>query len=653
MTRLAPFLLDKIKDSMISDDTKDKAANILSDLKRAKSVKRDWLDEAEEDFAFSVGKQWRDEDKLTLERAGVPALTINKIQPNLFMISGYQRQNRPDIVAYPEGDEDSLSAEVITRLIHNAVKLSDAGYKQSEQFEDGVICGEGWIEPYIDYSNDLVNGQLCVKKCNPLNVFVDPASVEYDLSDAEYVIKVSPGLTKNQVLKLFPDKKSIIEKISNRTLSIDSVDNTKIQTLDYPQLDEAGGAGSGKDYSKEDNYDLVEYQYKKYVSKYIIADKQIGDMKEAKDLAEAQLYVDQKNTISGEIVAKVIHRIVPEIWFCSLVGDTVVDEFLSPFYPKWKRYSLIPFFAHRITVPIKDGQEYRIQGIVRSLKDPQRELNKRRSQELRILNSTANSGWLAEQDTWVKKSDVEKYGSTPGVTLEYKNGKQKPERITPAPLSQGHAQLAAENTQDMKEISGINSDLLAMNKTDASGRAIYLRQQQGIVMLQRILDNFSLTTKLLGRFILSQLGELYTVERAVKVCGTAFIKDNFSKPVMTQSPVDGQPMPIMDANGQMQMEVDQEGVVALFNTVLNDVESSKYDVTVDETSSSPTIKYGNYLMLAEMAAEMAGKGMPIPPDVLVDESMISEASKQKIKKAIASAQQAQNAMPGASPVNGG
>lgn len=634
---------------MISDDTKDKAANILSDLKRAKSVKRDWLDEAEEDFAFAVGKQWRDEDKLTLERAGVPALTINKIQPNLFMISGYQRQNRPDIVAYPEGDEDSLSAEVITRLIHNAVKLSDAGYKQSEQFEDGVICGEGWIEPYIDYSRDLVNGQLCVKKCNPLNVFVDPASVEYDLSDAEYVIKVSPGLTKNQVLKLFPDKKSIIEKISNRTLSINSVDNTKIQTLDYPQLDEAGGTGSGEDYSKEDNYDLVEYQYKKYVSKYIIADKQIGDMKEAKDLDEAQLYVDQKNTISGEVVAKVIHRIVPEIWFCSLVGDTVVDEFISPFYPKWKGYSLIPFFAHRITVPIKDGQEYRIQGIVRSLKDPQRELNKRRSQELRILNSTANSGWLAEQDTWVKKSDVEKYGSTPGVTLEYKSGRQKPERITPAPLSQGHAQLAAENTQDMKEISGINSDLLAMNKTDASGRAIYLRQQQGIVMLQRILDNFSLTTKLLGRFILSQLGELYTVERAVKVCGNSFIKDNFSKPVMTQSPVDGQPVPMMDANGQMQMEVDQEGVVALFNTVLNDVESSKYDVTVDETNSSPTIKYGNYLMLAEMA----GKGMPIPPDVLVDESMIGESSKQKIKKAIASAQQAQNAVPGASPVNGG
>lgn len=633
---------------MITDDTKDKASKVLQDLKRAKSVKRDWLDEAEEDFAFAVGKQWRDEDKTTLDRAGVPALTINKIQPNIFLVSGYQRQNRPDIVAYPEGDEDSLSAEIATRLIKNAMKISNGEYKVSEQFEDGVICGEGWLEPYIDYTKDLVNGELFIKKTSPLNVFVDPASVEYDLSDAEFVIKVSRGLTKNQVYKLFPDKKSIIDKISNGTLTINSGDNTTKQTLDYPMLDENGGTGSGEDNLKEDVYDVTEYQYKKYVSKYIVADKQIGEMKEAKDLDEAKLYVDQKNTISGEIVAKVIERIVPEIWVCALVGDTLVDEYISPFYPKWKGYSLIPFFAHRITVPIKDGSEFRVQGIVRSLKDPQRELNKRRSQELRILNSTANSGWLAEENTWVKKSDVEKYGSTPGVTLEYKSGRQKPERITPSPLSQGHAQLAQENTQDMKEISGINTDLLAMNDKQASGRAIYLRQQQGIVMLQRVLDNLSLSTKLLGRFILSQLGEIYTVERAIKVCGSAFIKDNFSVPVMTQG-IDGQPTPVLDASGQMQMQVDQEGVMAMFNTVLNDADIGKYDITIDEANSSQTVKYGNYLMLAEMA----GKGMPIPPDVLVDESMIGEASKSKIKKAIASAQQAQNAMPGASPVNGG
>lgn len=630
------------------DEIKDKAAKILSDLRRAKSFKRDWLDEAEEDFSFAVGKQWRDEDKTTLERAGVPALTINKIQPNIFLISGYQRQNRPDIVAYPEGDEDNLYADIVTRLIKNAIKASSGEMKLSEQFEDGVICGEGWIEPYIDYTNDLINGELFIKKVNPLNVFVDPASIEYDLSDAEYVIKVSCGLTKNQVLKLFPNKKSLIEKIQNSTVSINTGDNTTKQTLDYPMVDSSEGKGSGEDYLKENAYDLVEYQYKKYVSKYIVADKEIGDMKEAKDLEEAQMYVDQKNTVSGQIVAKVIERIVPEVWVCAMVGDTVVDEYLSTFHPHWKGYSLIPFFAHRVTVPIKNGSEFRVQGIVRSLKDPQRELNKRRSQELRILNSTANSGWLAEENTWVKKSDVEKYGSTPGVTLEYKSGKQRPERITPAPLSQGHAQLAAENTQDMKEISGINADLLAMNDKQSSGRAIHLRQQQGIVMIQRILDNFSFTTKILGKFVMSQLGEIYTVERAIKVCGTGFIKDNFSKPVM-QPGLDGQPTPVLDATGQMQMEVDQEGVVAVFNTVLNDIDLGKYDVTIDEANSSPTVKYGNYLMLAEMA----GNGMPIPPDVLIDESMIGEASKQKIKKAITSAQQAQNAMPGASPVNGG
>jgi len=629
----------------MSDD-KTKASKILSDLKRAKSVKSLWCKEAEEDFAFSVGKQWEDADKDKLERAGVPAMTINKIQPNIFMVSGYQRQNRPDIVAYPEGDEDSLSAEIVTRLIKNSVKLSNAEYKSSEQFEDGIICGEGWIEPYIDYTKDLINGELCVKKLNPLSIFVDPSAIEYDLSDAEFIIKLTSGLSKNKILKLFPDKKIEIEKITNKTVSLgDNGQETK-QSLDYPMINN-GGAESD-DIFLEDTYDLVEYQYKKYVSKYIVADKEIGEMKEAKDKEEAQLYVDQKNTIAGQTIAKVIERVVPEIWICSMVGETVVDEFISPFYPKWKSFTPIPFYAHRITIPLKRGNENRIHGIVRGLKDPQRELNKRRSQELRILNSTANSGWLIEEDTWKKKSDVEKYGSTPGVSLEYKTGKPRPERITPSPLSQGHAQLAAENAQDMKEISGINTDLLAMNDSKSeSGRAIHLRQQQGIVMLQRILDNFTFTTKLFGRFILSQLGELYTVESAIRVCGTGFIKDNFTTPVLVPSEVDGTPTPILDAQGQMQTQVDQEGVTAMFNMVLNDIDIGKYDVTIDQTNNSPTVKYGNYLMLTEMAS----KGMPIPPDVLIDEAMIGESSKAKIKKAIASAQSMQNPMPPGGAVN--
>ncbi len=651
-------------------DTKSSATGItpervIRDLKRARLGKRDWLKAAEEDFEFAVGKQWKDEDKKVLEDAGIPALTINKIQPNLFLISGFQRQNRSDWIAFPEGEEDNLEAEIVTHLLKNAVKTCDGEYIVSEQFEDGVICGEGWIEPYIDYSNDLINGDLVLNKDNPLMIFPDPDGSKYDLSDCEFVVKVSPKLSKDQVTKLFPDKETEIAGIQNGTLEFSVGDSGEtVQTLDYPMT---GDTGDKDDFSANEKcYDLIEYYYKKYVPKYIIADKSVGQLKEAKDKQEADDYVKQANANAIEqaqlqasttgqaldasqplVVAKVLKRIVPEIWVVAMIGKTVIDEYISPFYPKWKSYPFFPFFAHRITTPLSKAREYMTQGIVRSLKDPQRELNKRRSQELRLLNSTANSGWLIEENTWKEKSTVEKYGSTPGVSLEYKTGKPKPERITPAPLSQGHAQLAAENTQDMKEISGINADLLAMQDkgSDASGRAIHLRQQQGIIMLQRILDNFSRTQKMIGKFILSQLSELYTVETAMKVMGDSWIKENFSVPVMSPvpSPVDGQPVPQMGPDGQMVTQVDMKSAMNVFQMVLNGVDEGKYNVVIDETNNSPTVKMANYSMLLDMAS----KGIPVPPDVLVDESQLGEASKSKIKKAIATAQSAQNAMPAA------
>lgn len=651
-------------------DTKSSADGITSerivrDLKRARLAKRDWLKQAEEDFEFAVGKQWKDEDKKVLEDAGVPALTINKIQPNLFLISGFQRQNRSDWIAFPEGDEDNLEAEIVTHLLKNAVKTCEGEYIVSEQFEDGVICGEGWVEPYIDYTSDLINGDLVLNKDNPLMIFPDPDGNKYDLSDCEFVVKVSPRLSKDQVTKLFPDKESVIEGIQDGSLefSVGDSGDTK-QTIDYPMT---GDQGDKTDFSAtEKNYDLIEYYYKKYVPKYIIADKSVGQLKEAKDKQEADDYVKQANenaiglaqqqsqqggqpldASQSLVVAKVLKRIVPEIWVSAMIGKTIIDEYISPFYPKWKSYPFFPFFAHRITTPLSKAREYMTQGIVRSLKDPQRELNKRRSQELRLLNSTANSGWLVEENTWKDKSVVEKYGSTPGVSLEFKTGKNKPERITPSPLSQGHAQLAAENGQDMKEISGINADLLAMQDkgSDASGRAIHLRQQQGIIMLQRILDNFSRTQKMIGKFILSQLSELYTVETAMKVMGDAWIKDNFSVPVMSPvpSPVDGQPVPQMGPDGQMVTQVDTKSAMNVFQMVLNGVDEGKYNVVIDETNNSPTVKMANYSMLLDMAS----KGVPVPPDVLVDESQLGESSKAKIKKAIATAQSAQNAMPAA------
>lgn len=649
-----------------NDDEKD----MLTKFKYAYDHKKDLINEMSDDFNITAGKQWEDEDVEKLRGVGVKALTINKIQPYIFLLSGMQRQNRTDFRAFPEGEEDSIKAEISTRLLKNAVKRCNGDYKLSEVFEDGIICGEGDLQFTVDYTYDLINGDLRFKKISPFQVFVDPDSTEYDLSDAEYIFKLSTDLTFDQIAKLYPDKEKVIKSLDETKINIDNLPEQN-PSQDGSYHDSPKHLSSeGFQWIDEKRYDLLEMEYRKYITKHIVIDIGIGSYKMVDSKEEAERYVNDVNSLSPEQpVAKVIKRSIPEIWVRCMVGTKVIEDYRSPLYPRWKGFSIIPFFAHRYTTPI-ESKEYMVQGIVRSMKDSQHEINKRRTQELRHLNSTANSGWVGEEGVFLDKEKWAKYGSSPGILLEHKKGMAAPQRIAPAPLSQGHEYLVNQSEQDLKTISGINADLLAMEDKTASGRAIYLRQQQGVVMVQRVLDNFQHTKRLMGKLIVSQLGELYSVETAARVLGDVFIRKNFSVPiheiagnVMQKRQQDkqyrpsqkeaqivlqveewtkqGRPVPVMDERGQMVMEIDNDAAGAVINQVLSDEELTKYDVSVGEAQSTETIRMANYSMLMELIE----KGIPIPPDILIDESMLSPESKNQIKATIEAQRQAAAKLP--------
>ena len=56
-----------------------------------------WREEAKEDFEFTAGKQWTDEEIKAFKEEGRPAIIINRILPLINILSGYQRLNRYDI----------------------------------------------------------------------------------------------------------------------------------------------------------------------------------------------------------------------------------------------------------------------------------------------------------------------------------------------------------------------------------------------------------------------------------------------------------------------------------------------------------------------------------------------------------------------------
>ena len=675
--------------SQPAEKTADKQViEIINNFRYARECKKDWIKEATEDLEFLLGKQWKTEDARELEKAGVRALTVNKVSAIMRLLAGLQRQNKSDFKAFPIGTEDQIKSDIATKLLKNVMNDAEGVYKISEQFGDGAGLGEGWLEPYIDYTDDMLNGRFGLKKGNPFSIYVDPSSKEYDLSDAEYIIKFSPDLTKNQLKKLFPKKADKIEKIKDGKLTLDGVkedttgENKPHNTLttgdQYAQPGHDGTVGFDSALFTQPLFDLTEYYYKNYIMKYYVANRKTGEILPAKDKEDADDYItkvtqlqkdelinqrmqelsgnpamadqtalDNQRTIiqqevdgmSIEASFVVIDRLEPEIRVCSIVGNTekLSDELCWSF-PKWKGYPFNRFMAYVNTIPLKN-KELSIQGFIRQLKSPQIEINKSRTLEMRHLNEVANSGWFNEEGAWVDKKAVEKYGSTPGIILEYKKGlKDIPHRILPQLLSTGHNRISADATQDMKEISGINTDLLAMAEGgQASGRAIALRQKQGLIMVQEIFDNLSRSQKQLGRFILSILSELFTIETAVKVVGEIFIQENFTEPIMVQDPESGQPVPQIDPiTGGIASQVNNERVIETFTTILEDSGLGRFDVSIGEGINTETTKLANYSILTELLE----KGYPIPPDIIIEESSLSLSSKEKILKAFEQAQQA-------------
>lgn len=612
----------------MAEDKKLTVEKILADFRTNFTNYKKWLKAAEEDLEFLAGKQWDDEDTRKLDEIGVRALTINKIRPNMQLLSGLESQNRSDFTAYPEGEEDSIKAEIATALLKNVLKNSEGNFVASDQFEEGASIGASYVEPYIDYTYDMLYGQMKFRKLDYCQIFPGKHK-EYDMSDAPNICKITTKLTKDEIVMLFPKQEKLFNAMEEGSIKIDGVDFSSINLDDELQTQDYGiGDRDDADIFDETKYfDLLEYYYKKYVPHYYIADKKLGKLKEVENKEDADNYVTAQN-MDGTGSAASITRFIPEIWCAAVVGNKLVDDYKCEFYPRWKGYPIFPMWGFKLPATLKNkNREYNIQGIVRMLKDPQREVNKRRTQELRHLNQSANSGWYGEEDSFVDRDKWESHSSAPGVILEYKKGYVPPTRIMPTPLSQGHSQLVAENSQDMKEISGINTDLLAMNEKQASGRAINIRQKQGLVMVQKLFDNFSRTKKIWGKFVLSQLGEIYDVDTAVRVLGDAFIQQNFSRPVLVQDPMTGEQKPQLDEKGDLVIDVDPKAVATMFQSVLNDTGLGVYDVAIGEAASSDTTRLANWMTMVEMQTS----GIAIPPDVIIGASNLANADKEKIK----------------------
>jgi hypothetical protein len=532
-----------------------------------------------EGFRFYTGDQWDLADLEKLQAEKRPALTINLILPIVNLLSGIQRQGRQDVTVVARKGGFKALASVYTQVLRHCLDMADADYEIADCFLDGIIGGKGWLQTEIDYSDDPVSGDLVVRKVSPFAIREDPDATEYDLNKSGKFVIHDTWMDRDALLLNYPAKQADIEAGG---LEIDPASG-----------DVAGDASVSADASTRSNahlrYRVRECWWKAYQKRLVLINTVTGAMKTVlpaqQELASA-VAANSKHWVVKDWVVPVLHKTVT-------AGNLVLADSEDPYH------GVVRFPYTRFCPFWTDGY---VMGVVQNLTGPQQEVNKRRSQALHNLNQTANSGFKVKKVLNNYDRHLAKFGSTPGVVLDESKAGGSIERIEPAPLSAGHTASAQLSADDMKEISGANHNLMGQVTENfaESGKAIELRQAQGMKVVEVVFDNFARTQKLMATGLVEMIRftEVYS--------------DDEIKAILSDGP-DGRSQKSEDRN-------QNKNILALLKNRM----VGKYGITVQSSSSSPTQRYANFMNVLEIARMYPER---VPAEAVIERSDVADKEK--------------------------
>jgi hypothetical protein len=514
---------------------------------------------------------------------------------------GEMLQVQGDVAFEPTASGDPEVAEALTKVYRSILRSNQYSQYEADVFDSGIIRGRGFFDVRLNF-NDHMQGEVKIRSVNSKNVVIDPDATDMD-PDTWKEVFYTQWMTSNDIKLLFNEEDGkALEETDPRSFrfgvdSADSLMNTFggairvgrnrsafMHPSFYPQ------SRSAFDSKVRRIIRVIERQYKDIDKRDHFVDRDTGDMRMIPETWEHERvaeYVQQTNAL---VLPKKIERIK----FMTTADDRVLFDDWVPF----KHYTLIPYF------PI--FHEGRAIGLVENLISPQDMLNKTLSQELHVINTTANSGWQMEEDSLVNMDpeELEQRGAETGVVLVRRRGTLPLEKILPNQVPTGLDRMAFKADEYVKDLSGASDSKRGFDRADVSGKAIKAKQFAGSVNFAKALFNLVKTRKLVARNVLDIIQEHYTEERVFRVAPARLGGETEEIRVNVQDPA---------------------------GAVVNDLTLGEYDVAITDVPLNDTFEESQF----DEALRMKELGIPIPDDVLIEASKLSRKHEiaQRVREA--------------------
>jgi hypothetical protein len=542
----------------------------------------DYVRMAQKCDEFYRGEQWSDADRRKLEDEGRPAMTFNLVLSTINTALGEQASREMQIGFLPKRDSTRDGALVLSKVAQSIMQANDYHYIENFVFADGIIQDRGYFDVRMSFEDNML-GDVDIKHLDPMTVVLGPEGKEYDPSTWSE-ITVTSWMSLDEIKTKYGEKKAeAVESLVNAGDHY-AYDSIRFGTNRF------GGERfeSSETYSNEgvDNrviksVRVLERQHYQWVDEYVLVDPDTGDMREAPSSMDEAQATDLAERYGIQVMKRAGRKVR---W--TVTADHVV------LYDDWSLYrsfTIVPYFPY-----FRRGQPF---GMVRNLLNPQEFYNKSRSQELHIVNTTANSGWITEEGSLVNMTEDElsEKGAETGLHLVYARGSQPPAKISPNHVPTGLDRISDKTGMAIQQISGMNDGMMGMASAEVSGVAMDRKTARGQIQMGQPFKHLSFSRKLVGKKILELIQDFYTEERAIHILHPDDPEQRDEELVLNQ--------------------IDEVG------NILNNVTAGRYDISITTLPTRDNVDEDEFAQMMQMRHE---GGIAIPDDAIIRRSGLTD-----------------------------
>jgi len=560
-----------------SQDAQQRLKHLMRWRRQARIAQAENRMEQAIDEDFYDGIQLESEDlKILLER-NQPPMTFNVVKNTVNWILGLERRSKVDYRILPRKKAGANSAKTKTKVFKYIQDVSDGEHARSEAFAECITAGVGWMEFGARQTGDE---PIFMSTERWRNMWYDHLSTRPDYMDMRYVLR-EKWVDLDVAQAMFPDRAGHLRVLAQSVNSLypytpeDVVITDSASEFDLESEVDSMFGGTGD--TARERVKMQEMWYR---------------MPERVQLMRARSNDTPYGSLDGVIMRpdNPDHQYLVRGGYFSLeelqmmvvrcamwAGGFYLQDIQTPY--NHNRFPLQPLFCYRRK---RDGMPY---GVIRDLRDPQSDLNRRRSKALVLLTANRVIYDKGAVDDPVKAYDEL---NRPDGMIEVNAGKRFEIQKEQA-LAAAHVEMARDDERFINSISGITEQNLGQSKRQLSGIAIENLQEQGNTTSGIFFDNYYHSFKTGGEILLSLIEQFKDKPEEIRITGDEQ-KDDF-----------------VDIN-----QSDGAG------TITNSITAEKADFIVAKQDYRETIRMSMFQMLSDLVMGLS-KTMPQLALSLIDE----------------------------------